>query len=225
MGEKKEDSKDTDAGTEEAADDEKKDESKEATKKKIVKSEKCIPIDGRKIPFCAKDKYFGQNSFGFEIPTVAEAFNKLYTEVWPLVKTMGVAIPPSCIPTLKTEMCGIFFPSCSRDCQERKAFKSSCLRIRNNCCSDLVDMLKVVQPGGAFHGFAKSMFADEGMYTVVQTVLSQLKCDGENLGDNEDTCATVLNAKDSCKVMAVGKRRLFPSHEKVKVVDLEFRRL
>jgi len=200
-------------------------EKKEQAPAAKPKSEKCVPIDGRKFEGCPDIKFFAQNYNGFEQSKVIEAFHKLYSNLLPMVKTFISDIPQGCFPTIKTEMCGMIFPSCSGDCQERKACTSSCKRIHSEC-GMLINSISVVQPGGALEGFVRGTFKDPKVYEVVQTMLTNLNCNGNNLSADTNQCATVLSNGDSCKAVADSKpvnKQLFKTHEpmKLRVSDAE----
>merc|ERR1712178_431243 len=192
-----------------------------ATKKK---SDKCVRIDGRKILGCPDIKFYGHNYYGYEMDDVIEAFDTLHTRILPLAKTFLTNIPEGCIPSLKTEMCGVFFPSCSGDCQERKACTSSCNNMRL-VGGPLVSQLDMIKPGGMLSGVVKSQFPKEKIYKIVQTIISNLSCDGDNLDSDEKQCAKVSSSSTSCSAeMAEAKStkptaiRLFPTQEPVKRV-------
>merc|ERR1711990_1234027 len=200
-------------------------EEKEQAPAAKPKSEKCVPIDGRKFEGCPDIKFFAQNYNGFEQSKVIEAFHKLYSNLLPMVKTFISDIPQGCFPTIKTEMCGMIFPSCSGDCQERKACTSSCKRIHSEC-GMLINSISTVQPGGALEGFVRGTFKDPKVYEVVQTMLTNLNCNGNNLSADTNQCATVLSNGDSCKAVADSKpvnKQLFKTHEpmKLRVSDAE----
>ena len=80
-------------------------------------------IDGRKIIGCPEIK-FGHNYYGYDVDDVIKPLI-LCTKDVAVGQNILPNIPAGCIPSLKTEMCGVFFPSCSSDCQERKTCTSS----------------------------------------------------------------------------------------------------
>merc|ERR1711871_190749 len=188
-------------------------EDKKAAAPQVVKSEKCVPMDGRKFLGCPDIKFWAHNYFGFETADVVEAFDSLYTKLMPMVKSFISDIPGGCFPTLKTEMCGIFFPSCSDTCQERKTCTSSCRRIQSEC-GILVESLKMEQPGGMMEGFVKQQFPNPKVYKVIQTMLTSVTCEGDNFDSDDKQCATVLSSSKSCSNVSESKvvhKRLFPT--------------
>ena len=119
-------------------------------------------------------------------------------------------------------MCGVFFPSCSSDCQERKTCVSSCNKVRLECGA-LVSQLDMIKPGGMLAGLVKSLFPKPKIYEIVQTLISSLSCNGDNFDSDEKQCAKVSTASNSCSAeMAEVKStkptaiRLFPTQEVVK---------
>ena len=179
-------------------------------------------IDGRKILGCPEIKFFGHNYYGYDVDDVIEAFDTLYQKILPLAKTFLPNIPAGCIPSLKTEMCGVFFPSCSSDCQERKTCTSSCNNMRL-ACGPLVSQLDMIKPGGMLAGVVKSQFPKPKIYEIVQTIISNLSCDGKNFDSDEKQCAKVSTSSKSCsaEMAELSKKkptaiRLFPTHEPVR---------